>query len=106
MDLECIAAQFRGPVMIGDDGDTAGYLHHFVHTRNRQRLGAFEGFDAAAEHRRTRDHRRHQAFELHVDAEPGPPGDFLWCVQPFSGLADQFPVLGFFEFDRSRVGHG
>lgn len=106
VDFQRIAAQFRRPVVIGNHRHARGHLHHFVHTLHCQRLGAFEGFDAAAEHRRARNHRSHQPFKLHVHAEPGPAGDFLRSVEPFGRFADDFPVLGVLELDRGRVRHG
>ncbi|MNZ68377.1 hypothetical protein D3C78_866420 [compost metagenome] len=49
LDFQRIAPQLRRPVMIGNHRNARRHLHHFVHAGNRQRLGAFKGFDAAAE---------------------------------------------------------
>ena len=105
VNLECIASQLRRPIVIGDHRHSAGHLHHFVHARYRQCLGAFKRFDVATEHRRASNHGGHQPFELHIHAEPGPAGDFLRRVQALGGFADQLPVLGLLELDRGRVRH-
>ncbi|MNX85026.1 hypothetical protein D3C86_1168470 [compost metagenome] len=49
LDFQRIAPQLRRPKMIGNHRDARRHLHHFVHPRDRQRFGAFKGFDAAAE---------------------------------------------------------
>ncbi|MNU88110.1 hypothetical protein D3C71_779130 [compost metagenome] len=103
LDFQRIAPQLRRPKMIGNHRDAGRHLHHFVHTRNRQRFGAFKGFDAAAEGGRTGDHRSHQPVKLHVHAELRPAGDFFRSVQTLGGFADQLPVLCVLEFDRGRV---
>ncbi|MNH97788.1 hypothetical protein D3C73_504940 [compost metagenome] len=103
LDFQRIAPQLRRPVMIGNHRNARRHLHHFVHAGNRQRLGAFKGFDAAAEGGRTGDHRRHQPIELHIHAEFRPAGDFLRCVQTLGGFTDQPPVFRVLEFDRGRV---
>ncbi|MNO78083.1 hypothetical protein D3C76_692100 [compost metagenome] len=105
LDVQRIAPQFRRPIVIGDHRHAGRHLHHFVHAGYRQRLGAFKGFDAAAEHGRASDHRGHQAVELHVHAEFGATGDFLRGIQALGGFADDLPVLGFLELDRRRVRH-
>ena len=106
VNLQRISPELRRPIMIGNHRDTGRHLQHFVHARHRQRFGAFEGFDAGTKHRRARDHRRHQTFELHIHAELGAAGDFLRRVEALGGFADDFPVLGFLEGDRFRIRHG
>ncbi|MNL23464.1 hypothetical protein D3C87_1448540 [compost metagenome] len=88
LDVQRIAPQLRRPIVIGDHCHAGRHLHHFVHAGHRQRFRAFEGFDAAAEHRRTGDHGSHQAVELHIHAEFCPTGDFLRRVQALGGFAD------------------
>ena len=105
LDRQRVTPQLGRPIMIGNHRHARRHLQHFVHPRDRQRAGAFEGFDAAAKYRRPGDHRGHQAVELHVHAELRAPGDFFRGVQAFGGFADEFPVLGVLELDQCRIRH-
>ena len=91
VDLQGFAPLPRRPEVVGDDRHAARHAHDLAHARHRERAAVVDGFDAAAEHGRTRGHGRQQSGEVNVHAELRRVVDFR-RVEAASRVADHAPT--------------
>ncbi len=94
-DRQRLAALFRRPEAVGDDGDAARDLDNMLHAWDGLCLLGVEALDFAAEDRRGDEHTR----QLHVETEDSLPANLVGRVEALGRLADDTEILRILELD-------